>query len=255
MTGLSIIVPLHKFDETYEGMLKKAVESIKADMFDMEIVFVGPKKVIDKVKPLYENARFVTNKGKTDFCSQVNAAVETAKEYFSILESDDVYTETWFKNVLDHIASADREISVYLPLVQVIDITSGDEKPVGYINEAVLASSFSNEMGFIDSECLEDFSSFNLTGAVFKTDDFKEIGKLKPSIKLSFWYEYLLRAAYYHQNMYVIPKVGYLHTINRKDSLSVNYRSEIDQEEADWWMETAKKEYFFKQDREKTYEE
>ena len=54
-----------------------------------------------------------------------------------------------------------------------------------------------------------------------------------------------------------IPKVGYKHTNQRSNSLFWNYKntseSKLEQDEAKFWVDTAKKEYFFSTDREVQY--
>ena len=146
-------------------------------------------------------------------------------------------------------------VSVYLPLTEVYDYDKKTYGPVGYINEAVWASSFSEKIGYFDHECLQDYLLFNMTGGVFRTKDFIEVGGLKESIKLSFWYEFLLRAINKEKNIFVIPKIGYFHIVNRPESLAVEYISNMSERESDFWIELARKEYLYKKDRNKTYEE
>ena len=54
-----------------------------------------------------------------------------------------------------------------------------------------------------------------------------------------------------------IPKVGYKHTNQRTNSLFWDYKysnnSLLSQEEAKFWVDTAKKEYFFTSDREVSF--
>jgi hypothetical protein len=50
-----------------------------------------------------------------------------------------------------------------------------------------------------------------------------------------------------------VPKVCYKHTVNRSDSLTLEYTDTIEQEEGAWWIELAQEEYFFNEDRKKTY--
>ena len=97
--------------------------------------------------------------------------------------------------------------------------------------------------------------NFNASGGVFKTDEFLNIGGLKGSMKLVFWYEFLMRALYKGKKIFVIPKIGYYHLANRPDSLTAKYIETMDEREADWWIDLAKKEYFFPQDRKKAYTE
>jgi len=50
-----------------------------------------------------------------------------------------------------------------------------------------------------------------------------------------------------------LPKLGYKHTNQRDGSLFKGYKDSIDPDEARFWMNLAKKEYFFIQDRNITY--
>lgn len=243
MKDITVIIPL--VDSGDEKLLEKARKSIKGVS---SIIYVGPKDALPE--KLKSGESTVKNEGETDFCSQINLALELVKtKYFSILEFDDEYTPIWFKNVEDYVKKCPVEASVYLPLVEIYDFNSQDKSPIGYANEAVWASAFSDEIGCIDATCLEDYSEFNLTGAVFNTKDFKEIGGLKPSIKFAFWYEFLLRAAHNEKRLFVIPKVGYHHFMNRSGSLMDVCQKELSNEEAEKWMEIAKKEYFFTKER------
>lgn len=256
MKDLTVIVPIHEYNEEIEKFLTKAIDSFKkADDGETELLFVGPKNVLDvlKTNSQYDKATFVEN-SKKDFCSQINVAVTKCRKYFSILEFDDVYTPNWFKNVEQYM-TLDDNVSVFLPLTEILMMDKIEEGPIGYVNEAVWATSFSEELGYLDIESLMSYMNFNTTGGVFKTEDFIDVGKLKESMKLTYWYEFLLRTIYNGRKVYVIPKVGYQHLLNREGSISDRYNKELKPEEADFWIETAQKEYLFKNDRNKKYEE
>ena len=181
----------------------------------------------------------------------VNAAVDNINEkWFSILEFDDTYTPIWFDNVKKYIEYKP-DTSVFMPLEDITDFNNG--KYIGFGNEAPWASSFSNEIGVIDNDCLQNYFDFYMTGSIFNTDDWKEVGGLKPMIKISFWYEWLLRATNKGKKVYVIPKVGYNHTLGRENSLTNIYRNEISQDETNWWFELAKRDYFFTKQKDETY--
>jgi hypothetical protein len=90
---------------------------------------------------------------------------------------------------------------------------------------------------------------------VFNIKDWLEVGGLKPSIKITFWYEWMLRATSKGKKIFVIPKVGYNHTLGRENSLVETYKKEIDKDETQWWFDLAKRESYFKEDRKKTYED
>jgi hypothetical protein len=89
-----------------------------------------------------------------------------------------------------------------------------------------------------------------MTGSIFKTQDWEEVGGLKPSIKLTFWYEWLLRMTYKGKKVYVIPKVGYTHKLGRQGSLIEGYKKTVDEKESNFWVSVARKDYFYKNERE-----
>jgi hypothetical protein len=89
-----------------------------------------------------------------------------------------------------------------------------------------------------------------------KTAEFKRIGGYKTKIKLAFNLEFLLRACDQGLPVFVIPKIGYKHINMRPNSLFWNYKHADDKltpEEVDFWMEQAKKEYYYIDDREVVY--
>lgn len=137
-------------------------------------------------------------------------------------------------------------VSVFLPINVATDT---NETMHQFINEIAWTGSFTNEIGFLDFECLQDYSAFNLTGGVFNTNDFKTIGGFKPSIKVSFNYEFLLRATKKDLKVFVIPKEGYAHTLGRTDSLMEEYNKTLKMDEIRKWFNLAKSEYTFTEDR------
>lgn len=253
MKDITIIVPVVNMEnEKNKELFIRAIESI----YDSPIIVVGPEndiKAIETLK-LSKIMRVLVNKSQdTSYAFQVNYAVKDVKTtYFSVLEFDDIYTSIWFKNVQQYLDTDTEDTFAFLPLTEVIDVNMG---PVGFANEAVWASSFSEEIGCYDLQCLEDYLDFNTSGGIFKTQDFITLGSLKASMKLSFWYEFLLRATYKGKRIFVIPKIGYNHFIGREDSLSYIYGNNMSEAEANWWINLAKKEYFFPHDRNKTYQE
>lgn len=255
MKDLTIIIPVHVFDDTVNSLLEEAIDSV---MEKVPIIIAAPKKVVTKLQKAEKIAKRegveILQTTKEDFCSQVNAALENCKtEYFSILEYDDKFTPNFFKNAKTY-TEAYKDVFGFLSLVEAVDYEHKDAGPIGYINEVFWASSFSEVLGYLDLDSVMNFLSINATGAIFKTKEFVEIGGLKPSIKIAFWHEFLLRAIHKEKKLFVIPKVGYVHTINRPDSLSDINQKTISQEEAEWWVELAQQEYYFTKDRKKTYE-
>ena len=258
--NVTIILPLHKYSEEYDEMLKTSAGSINYTGKDKEValIVVARKADYEKYKNLNKKSVTLVEIGEeetTNFQHMVNKGVEAVKtEYFAVLEVDDLFTEKAFVN-FEKYANSEYRASIMPFLSEAVDYSVKDKGSIGYINEAAWANGFSEEIGTIDSNSIMDFFSFNLTGAIINKEDFLSVGGLKESIKISFWYEFLLRALKYGKNTFVIPKVGYIHMINRPDSLADEYSKTISSDEAEWWIDLAKKEYFYKEDRNKTYEE
>lgn len=252
MNNITIIIPVHKINNEFYDYFDKAIESIakNSKYANLKPIVVCPPNVVKELDTAKYNMdiKILINEGKTDFCSQVNFAVNNIDtDLFSILEYDDEYTDTWFKS-FDTYYRTNEDVSVFLPInVQ----HSPDKTKWQFGNEIVWASSFSNEIGYIDFDCLQNCSTFNLTGGVFNTEDFKKIGMLKPSIKVSFNYEFLLRLTNNKLKAFVIPKEGYIHVIGREESLTDIYENTITDDEIQKWFELAVREYVYIEDREK----
>ena len=250
MEELTIIIPLHKYDQTIGQYLNRALQSIENQVEKpSNILIVAPKEVTDILKQAPDTTsigiKLIENEGETDYCSQINLGVKNvATKYFSILEYDDYYQNKWFKNVKEYIQFKP-DFSFFLPVSKLVDV---EDNEICLANEIMWSLSFVNELGNIDPEILQSFYDFLTAGGVFRTDDFNEIGGLKPSIKLSFWYEFLLRAGNNGVKTFVIPKTGHIHTIEREGSL-LSELTQMSEKEKLFWLELAKKEYYFKNDR------
>ena len=254
MKELGIIIPMHEFGKENIELVNKAIKSVPEGM---SICLSVPKGTTPaKVKGLSDRAALVPSveEGST-FAELVENGVKAFAnnpdvKWFSILEFDDTYTPIWLTNAKKYMDFMP-DTSVFMFLEDITDFNNG--KYIGFGNEAAWASSFSNEIGYIDNDCLQNYFDFYLTGSIFNLADWQEVGGLKPLIKITFWYEWLLRATNKGKKVFVIPKVGYNHTLDRKGSLVNMYKETIDSEESQWWFDLAKREYFFKEDRKKEY--
>ena len=253
MENLTVIIPIVALDtEEKKDMFVAAISSVD----DSNIIVVGNKEAIetlpnDKLKSTIFTTIVNTSNDST-YVGNVNFALKSVKsDYFSVLEYDDVFSPIWFNALKIYMAADVDDTFAFLPLTEIIDYAT--KSPIGYSNEAVWASSFSDELGCYDIQSIENYLNFNTSGGVFKTSDFIALGGLKASMKLVNWYEFLLRAIYKGKRVFVIPKVGYYHTVNREGSVTMNFSQTMSEKEADWWIDLAKKEYFFPQDRKKTY--
>ena len=251
MKDLVVIIPLHEYNNDVEALLSKAVESVPKELEIRISCKNGLSSDIKKAYKKHNNVVIYESEeadAPSDFCNLVNQAVGDSV-WFSILEYDDEFSPIWFDNFKKYVDFYS-DISVFLPLEDLID--ASDNKFIGIGNEAPWASSFSNEIGFIDLDCLQNFFDFYLTGSIFNTADWEEVGGLKPSIKLTFWYEWLLRATYKGKKIYVIPKVGYIHKLGRPGSIIEGYKNTVDEKESNFWVNVARKDYFYKNQREES---
>jgi len=254
---ITVIIPVHELDEGTEKSLGVAIESINLQVVKPEAVIIVVPKGSDIVKTVSgmlpkNKLKFTVleNDGETDFCSQVNFGIANTKtEWFSILEYDDEYSSIWFKNVVEY-QEAYPEVGLFMPMIADVDKKGGY---LGGTNEAVWANMFSDEMGILDTEALLRFQNFNTDGMVMKTEHIEEFGGFKAAIKLTFIYEFLLRMTSNGVRTMVIPKIGYMHVNLRDNSLFANYRKDMDGTESKWWLQKAKKEYYWSEDRAITY--
>ena len=258
-TDISVILPIHELDDVTKNSLSNAIKSVELQIVRPdELIIVTPKggDVSKYVKNLdfgeiKDIVTIVENDGETDFCSQINFGVAAAKsEWISILEYDDEYAKIWFKNAVEY-REAHPNVDLFLPIV--IDVDS-EGRFIGFTNEAVWANSFSDELGVLDNNALLAYQNFNIDGMVVRKSTYEDMGKLKPSIKLTFIYEFLLRLTFKDVRIMTVPKFGYKHVNQRPDSLFASYRETMNPTEAKWWLQTAKKEYYFQNDRKITYE-
>ena len=257
---LSVILPIksskaRNFDEYFD----KAITSLKNQLVEVEeliIVHTVEESLIEHLST-YDFGNLNVTKLLWDkdpnYCNQVNFGIENAKgEWVSLFEFDDEYSSIWFKNVQKYVESYP-EVQMFLPVV-----VETDEKGnfAGFTNEATFAANFSQEMGVLTNDTLQDYQNFQTAGSVFKKSIISDFGGFKSSIKLTFIYEFLLRMTYNSASIMTIPKLGYKHTNLREGSIFWNYKFGDDkmvEDEVKFWIQTAKKEYFFVDDRSINY--
>ena len=263
MKDITIIIPIHQLTDATKLTLQKAIDSV---LKNRETYTNGVLNVLMVIPTNFEHSEFLNkeyvtkydnfslyeNNNETDFCSQINCGAQYIQdnqisEYFSILEYDDEYSPKWFKMASEYYYT-NEDVSVFLP----VNVQYNEDKTKWqFCNELVLASSFSNEIGFIDKDCLENATSFNITGGIFNVNDFIKMGALKPSIQVAFNYEFLLRLTHHKYKIYVVPKEGYLHMVGRNDSLVDTYYKTMDEKTINDWFDVAKRECVYVKDRKK----
>lgn len=259
--NLSVILPIKSalardFDEYFDRAIL-SLKSQKVSFSELVIVHTLEETLVNKLQN-YDftglTVKLVKYEGEPNYQSQINLGVESSSsEWVSFFEFDDEYANIWFENVQKYV-NVYPEIEAFLPIV--VDV---DEKGVfvGFTNEATFAANFTQEMGFLTNETLLSYQNFQTSGMVIKKDKLFDFGFFKPSVKLTFVYELLLRMTYNSIRIMTIPKLGYKHTTLREGSIFWNYKNGNDvmtEKEVKFWISTAKKEYFFSEDRNIKYE-
>jgi len=258
---ISVILPIksskaRNFDEYFE----KAIASINSQTVGIEellIVHTSEESLVEYLNG-YDFGDLNVTKLLWDkdpnYCEQVNYGVKNSKgSWISLFEFDDEYSSIWFKNVAKYI-DAYPKAQIFLPVV-----VETDEKGMfaGFTNEATFAANFTQEMGFLTNETLQDYQNFQTAGSVIKKSVIEDFGGFKPSIKLTFIYEFLLRLTYNSVSIMTIPKLGYKHTNLREGSIFWNYKfgeEKMIEDEVKFWIQIAKKEFFFIDDRNIKYQ-
>lgn len=258
---VSVILPIKSakalnFDEYFE----KAIESIKFQKLpinELVIVHTNETQLVEFLES-FDFGDIKVNKvmwtKAPNYSGQVNLGVRESKsKWVSLFEFDDEYSAIWFKNV-ELYSKSYPDVDAFLPIV--VDTT---EKGIfaGFTNEATFAANFSQEMGILSNDTLLEYQNFQTSGMVIKKDKFVDYGLFKSSFKLTFGYEFLLRMTHNSVKIMSIPRIGYKHMNLREGSIFWNYKSGDDvltDNEVRFWVDSAKKEYFFINDRAIKYE-
>jgi glycosyltransferase involved in cell wall biosynthesis len=254
--SLSVILPIKSAKaKDFDELFGKAINSLKEQKVDFEelVIVHTQEETLITVLDNYDfgniNVTKVLWDKEPNYASQINYGVEQAKgTWVSLFEFDDEYSSIWFNNVKKYSESYP-DVQMFLPVVVEVD-----DKGMfaGFTNEATFAANFTQEMGFLTNETLQDYQNFQTAGSVIKKSVFEDFNGFKPSIKLTFVYEFLLRLSYNSVSIMTIPKLGYKHVNMREGSIFWTYKNgenKMIEDEVKFWIQTAKKEYFFTDDR------
>jgi hypothetical protein len=253
---LTVVLPIKSsLAKDFSELFNNAVTSVKNQKLKVKelLIVATQEEHLQDFLRSYDfselNHRILTWKGEPNFSNQINFGIENANtEWVSIFEFDDEYASIWFDN-FNKYKNYYNDVDVFLPVV-----VDTNEKGVfaGFTNEAVFAANFAQEMGYLTNDILQDYQNFQTSGMVFRKKVFSDFGGFKPSIKLTFVYELFLRWTYNSVKIMSIPRIGYKHSNMREGSLFWNYKNGDDRmvdDEVKFWVQTAKKEYFFPEDR------
>jgi len=260
MSKVTVVLPIHEFNETVKKYLDGSINSVLNQVDSLPkllIVYTHRAEeggIVEYLKPTlaaHDRITCIKNEGKTDFCGQINFGVKnTTTDYFSILEFDDEYSTIYFRNVDKHIQTL-TDVGMFLPIT--IDVDDKTNQPLQLVNQNIWSNGYvgeNGELGYLNSKSLNEFSFYTLGGSVIKKSDYLSVGGLKSNIVLAFTYEFILRFLNNGNKIYTIPKFGYKHIINRDGSLFMGYGASLSQDERRFWFETANKESHFFSDRE-----
>jgi len=255
---ITVILPVHKMDEEDIVMLNNSLSSVEDFRDDVKITIVCPEKISNSItyKGNLETKILRNTILKTDFINQLNLGINDCDtEWFSILEIDDEYKKPWLSSMTEYMNNF-KDVDVFLPIIRDVNV---EGKFMTYMNESVWAYGFSKKQGYLDNELLLEYQNYQTSGGLYRTQVIKDNGNLKDNIKLTFSYEFLLRLTHNGVNIMTVPKIGYQHVNLRENSLFWMYKNDenlkLAENEGKFWVETAKKEYFFKNKRDVIYKE
>lgn len=260
---VTIILPVHKLNDDYNLMLENAIKSVEPFYVDAKLLIVYPQtlnqemiKVLEKIEKNKLEIECHYHYNSSDFVSQVNFGINNCKtEWFSILEVDDEYKPIWLKSMFEYVKEYP-EVDVFLPIVKDIN-TKGEF--LSFTNESLWAYGFTDKQGVLDHNVLLEFQNFQTSGALYKTNVIKENGLFKDNIKLVFGLEFLLRLTSKNVQIMTVPRIGYQHVNFREDSLFWLYKHDekmkLNEKEVKFWIDTAKKEFFYVNKRDINYVE
>lgn len=275
--NLSVIIPIHEYNDELSLLVGQAFETVvkQAEITTLDkegevvvlprpqVVLVYPTELDEAIVGFrdsmirkystsgvtHQSFVLIKNSGTTDYQAQVNLAVENiTTDYFSVLEFDDEYGDSYFRNVQKYV-DAYPKIDVFLTMM--IEVNEKNQG-IKQTNETVWAQQFvgeNGEMGYLNANALKQYTDFKVSGGVIKTSEFKNLGGYKSNIKLTFMYEFLLRALNNASVVFTIPKIGYKHFATREGSLFDDYLKNMPVEERKFWFETATKESNYMNDR------
>lgn len=261
MKNITVILPIYKLEEEDLIMMTNAVTSVESFHEQVKLMVVCPNELKEQITK-FEFGNLLEVKiqynitKNTDFTAQVNLGITNCDtEWFSILEIDDEYKPGWLKSVNEYTKEY-TNVDVFLPIIQDVNVEGNF---IGFTNESLWAYGFTEKQAYLDKDILIEFQNFQTSGGLYRTEVIKDNGSFKDNIKLTFSYELLLRLTNNGVVIMGIPKIGYKHVNFRENSLFWLYKNDdkikLTDKEVRFWIDTAKKEFFFKNKRDISYVE
>lgn len=250
------IIPLHKKDER----VFDAIASIPEGTESIIVCDAETHKWFNKVGPkdIKENSHvaILPHDGKATYPSLVNAGILWLSEkddvdYISILEFDDTLLPNAHKIINEYAEDWD-DVEILTPLACVVKRNHEDKdaKPVliGIANEASMAPQVAEEFGYFDFNMMLRTNFIFVNGCYIKPSVFEDYGKFKENFELFYDYEWALRVVYNGGIIRSIPKATHFHTLTEDGAFET--QTALPSTIRDNWLGTARREYFFEDDRE-----
>ena len=272
--GVDLLVMYpENFTEEQVGTLQKSLSSPKLIMRKQNAEGVLEEEFLETDGKIH----YFIMHSKSDnfpkiFNEAFNIASENEYEYFSIIEPNDVIGLNWYTQANSY-ASENKDVSIFFPIIR--NTINGTFNSL--LNEAPWSEGLAEEAGKVDSNLLSRFNCVVPISAIFRIEaiksdsEQKEDGKYYPfkeSFKISHYYEFLMRMVYDGVKAMCVPRVGYEFKTKSNEVFKHTYckiphniaqisveNGGVTQNEGKFWMDLAKKEYFYDKDRNKTYEE
>jgi hypothetical protein len=201
-----------------------------------------------------------------------NYAEKNSYDWFSVVETLDVLNKSWYK-YFDDYSTAKSGYDVFTPITKQVN----NNLFSGFLNEACWAEGMAEEAGVFDLNMLLRMNCINVTGTVFKVSSLKQYSEerddllypMKENLKFINSYEFFLRFIYNDLKVYSIPRIGYEYSVvsnaleydkflSKVPTNLLNIAKEnggITTDEYQFWMQSAKKEYFFDEQRNIEYKD
>lgn len=248
---VSYIIPLQKKDDR----VFNAINSVPVGMPVIVSIPDGLKtwlnKGIGKLGERKDRVTFVMSKDKTSYPALVNLALTEVGEcdYISILEFDDTLMPNAHR-ILDAYAEDWTDAEILAPLSCVVKIDESQEKPVlvGVANEATLAPGLAEQYGYLDFNMMLRTNFLFVNGCYIKPSVFEDYGRFKENFDMFYDYEWALRVVYNGGIIRSIPKATHFHALT--DDGAFETQKAAPQSVRDNWLGAARREYFFEEDRE-----
>ena len=147
--NISVIIPIHEYNDELSLLVTKAIDSVEKQQvieslptmilvypteLDEAIIGLRDSMIRKHERLTHENFVLIKNDGDTSYQAQVNLAVKSVTtDYFSVLEFDDEYADTYFKNASVYV-EAYPEIDVFLTMM--VEVNE-ENRAVKFANETV----------------------------------------------------------------------------------------------------------------------